>query len=62
MSDSLTTDDTGPWTETTTIVRRADAHRAVAELKDQPAKDILMFGSPTSGTTCWSPGWSTSCT
>jgi dihydrofolate reductase len=45
VSDSLTADDTAPWTETTTIVRRADAHQAVAELKDQPGKDILVFGS-----------------
>jgi dihydrofolate reductase len=28
-------------------VRRVDARRAVAELKDQPGKDILMFGSRT---------------
>lgn len=47
VSDSLTTDDTAPWTETTTIVRRADARRVVAELKDQPGNDILMFGSRT---------------
>jgi dihydrofolate reductase len=47
VSDSLTKDDTAPWTDTTTIVRRADAHRAVAELKSQPGKDILMFGSRT---------------
>jgi dihydrofolate reductase len=36
-----------PWTQTTTVVRRAHAHRAVAELKDRPGKDILMFGSRT---------------
>ncbi|MEV5559917.1 dihydrofolate reductase family protein [Nonomuraea wenchangensis] len=47
VSDSLTEDDTAPWTDTTTIVRRADAHEVVAELKDQPGKDILMFGSRT---------------
>ncbi len=47
VSDSLTTDDTAPWTETTTIVRRADAHRAIAELKERPGADILMFGSRT---------------
>jgi dihydrofolate reductase len=47
VSDSLTTDDTAPWTKTTTIVERADAHQAVAELKDRPGKDILMFGSRT---------------
>jgi dihydrofolate reductase len=47
VSDSLTTDDTAPWTETTAIARRAEAHRVVAELKDRPGKDILMFGSRT---------------
>jgi dihydrofolate reductase len=47
VSDSLTTDDTAPWAETTSIVRRADARRAVAELKDRPGRDILMFGSRT---------------
>jgi dihydrofolate reductase len=47
VSDSLTADDTAPWTETTTIVPRAHAHRAVAELKDRPGADILMFGSRT---------------
>jgi dihydrofolate reductase len=47
VSDSLTADDTAPWTETTTIVRRDDARQAVAELKDQPGKDILTFGSRT---------------
>jgi dihydrofolate reductase len=47
VSDSLTEDDTAPWTDTTTIVRRADAHRAVAELKSRPGEDILMFGSRT---------------
>jgi dihydrofolate reductase len=47
VSDSLTTDDTAPWTGTTTIVRRADAHRAVAQLRDRPDGDVLMFGSRT---------------
>jgi dihydrofolate reductase len=47
VSDSLTEDDTAPWTDTTTIVRLAGAHQAVAELKDRPGDDILMFGSRT---------------
>jgi dihydrofolate reductase len=47
VSDSLTTDDTAPWTQTTTIVPRADGQEAVDELKDRPGKDILMFGSRT---------------
>lgn len=47
VSDSLTGADTAPWTETTTIVRRADAHRAIADLKAEPGGEILMFGSRT---------------
>jgi dihydrofolate reductase len=47
VSDSLSKEDTAPWTETTTIVRRAGAHEAVAELKRQPGRDLLMFGSRT---------------
>ena len=47
VSDSLTEDDTKPWTDTTTIVRRADVHQFVVELKDRPGKDILTFGSRT---------------
>jgi dihydrofolate reductase len=47
VSDSLSEDDTAPWTETTAIVRRADAHEAVTALKGEPGMDILMFGSRT---------------
>jgi dihydrofolate reductase len=37
----------GAWADTTRIVGRADAHRAVAELKAQDGGDILVFGSRT---------------
>ncbi len=47
VSDSLTEDETGPWRESTTIVRRAEAHAAIAELKEGDGGDILTFGSPT---------------
>jgi dihydrofolate reductase len=47
VSDSLNEADTAPWTNTTTIVRQADAHEAVAALKEEPGADILMFGSRT---------------
>jgi dihydrofolate reductase len=47
VSDSLTADDTAPWTDTTTIVRRPDAHQAIADLKSQPGREVLMFGSIT---------------
>jgi dihydrofolate reductase len=45
VSDSLTDADLGLWRETTRIVRRADAHDAVAELKRARGREILMFGS-----------------
>lgn len=47
VSDSLTEDDTDPWRSSTRIVRRADAHQRVAELKEQPGREILTFGSRT---------------
>ncbi|MEX5720962.1 dihydrofolate reductase family protein [Geodermatophilus maliterrae] len=47
VSDSLTPADTGPWADTTTIVRRADAHAAVAALRAGAGGDVLVFGSRT---------------
>jgi dihydrofolate reductase len=47
VSDSLTSDDTGPWNETTTIIRRAEAHSTIAELRRVGTDDILTFGSIT---------------
>lgn len=44
VSDSLTDADLPPWADTR-IVHRADAHRAVAELKRGTGRDILVFGS-----------------
>jgi dihydrofolate reductase len=44
VSDSLPEDLTGPWSDTR-IVRRNEAHRVVAELKEGPGRDILIFGS-----------------
>jgi dihydrofolate reductase len=45
ISDSLSAQDGGAWRETTTIVGRADAHAAIAELKRGDGGDILVFGS-----------------
>jgi dihydrofolate reductase len=47
VSDSITADQTEPWRDTTRIVRRAEAHEQIAELKQRPGKDILVFGSRT---------------
>jgi dihydrofolate reductase len=46
VSDSLTPDETDPW-RNTRIIKRADAHGQLAELKRQAGKDILVFGSRT---------------
>jgi len=45
VSDSMTDDDLTAWKETTTLVRRADAHAMVRALKEQEGGDILVFGS-----------------
>ena len=47
VSDTLTEEETGPWRDQTTIVRRADAHEAVARIRKQEGGDALMFGSRT---------------
>ena len=44
ISDTLTTDQIAPWNNTR-IIKRSDAHREIAALKQQTGKDILMFGS-----------------
>ena len=46
ISDSLTSKETAPW-HNTRIISRADAHEQIAELKGQPGRDILVFGSHT---------------
>jgi dihydrofolate reductase len=47
VSDSLTAAETDPWRDTTRIVRRAEAHEQIGELKRGAGKDILVFGSRT---------------
>jgi len=47
ISDSLTPEETNPWRHNSRIISRADAHEQIAELKGQPGKDILVFGSRT---------------
>lgn len=47
VSDSLTPEETAPWQNTTRIIRRADAHAQIAQLKQQSGNDILVFGSRT---------------
>jgi dihydrofolate reductase len=46
VSDSITPEQTAPW-HNTRIIRRADAHAQIAELKRQTGKEILVFGSRT---------------
>ncbi len=40
----MTPEQAAPWTDTR-LVKRADAHAQVADLKRQQGKDILTFGS-----------------
>ena len=47
VSDSITEADTGAWRDQTTIVRRADAHAAVARLREEDGGDVVIFGSRT---------------
>ena len=46
VSDTLGPDDTDPLREQTTIVRRSEAHAAVARLRERDG-DALMYGSRT---------------
>lgn len=47
VSDSLTPQETGPWQDSTRILKRSDAYEQIAGLKAQTGKDILIFGSHT---------------
>jgi dihydrofolate reductase len=42
VSDHLTREELTPW-QNTRIVKRADAHREIAALKQQPGRDIFMY-------------------
>lgn len=46
VSDHLTADALGHW-ENTRIVKRADAHREIAALKQGAGRDIFMFAGRT---------------
>jgi dihydrofolate reductase len=45
VSDHLAEEELAPWEANTRIVRRADAHREIAALKQQPGRDILVIMS-----------------
>jgi dihydrofolate reductase len=42
VSDTIQPEDLEPWSETTSIIRGAELHRAIAELKAGPGGDILI--------------------
>jgi dihydrofolate reductase len=46
VSDYLAADELGNW-DNTRIVKRGDAHKEVAALKQQPGRDIFMFAGRT---------------
>lgn len=45
ISDSLRADETAPWTDSTRIIKRADAYEQIAALKQEEGGDILVFAS-----------------
>ena len=47
VSDSLTAEETGPWRENTTIVRRAEARDAIAHAKKDKGRALVALGSIT---------------
>lgn len=47
ISDSLTSAETGPWREKTTIVRRGDARQAISHAKRGEGGALVVFGSVT---------------
>lgn len=44
ISNKLTPEELAPW-ENTRIITLADAHKAITALKQQPGRDIFVFGS-----------------
>lgn len=44
VSDKITQEELAPW-DNTRIVRRADVYKAVADLKQEPGRDIMTFMS-----------------
>ena len=42
ISDNLTASELAPWNNTR-IIKRADAYKAIAEIKAQPGRDILVL-------------------
>ena len=42
ISDHLTAEELAPW-DNTRIIKRADAHKEIAALKQQTGRDIFMF-------------------
>jgi dihydrofolate reductase len=49
VSDKLTADELGVWSDSTRIVRLTDSHREIAALKNQPGREIFIF----SGRALW---------
>ncbi|HEV2069918.1 MAG TPA: dihydrofolate reductase family protein [Acidimicrobiales bacterium] len=47
VSDSLSVDETGPWRDNTTIVRRDEARGAIAQAKKGEGGELVAFGSMT---------------
>jgi dihydrofolate reductase len=47
VSNHLTIQDTDVWRDTTRVISGDDVYSEIARLKDQPGKEIVVFGSHT---------------
>ncbi|HET6685626.1 MAG TPA: dihydrofolate reductase family protein [Jiangellaceae bacterium] len=47
VTDTFTPGPESPWHDTTTVVRRPDVEKWLADLKQRPGREILTFGSRT---------------
>jgi dihydrofolate reductase len=47
VSDKLSSGELAHWADTTRIVKRADSHKEIAALKQQPGRDIFIFAGRT---------------
>lgn len=45
VSNRMTRNETGPWRDTTIIIRGDHVYDDIAKLKHKPGKDIIVFGS-----------------
>ncbi len=47
ITDHLSSEETEPWQNNTQIIRQAEVVKQISKLKEEPGKEILVFGSRT---------------